>query len=125
MAVSHYRDLIAWQLAQEFKEDIVRLVKSSPAASANLRYRDQLLDAAMSVTANLTEGFLRYSPGDFRRFIGYSIASLGEAEVRLKDGILLGDFNESDCARAFTLAKRCLTPCVRLRQSQRLFMTRP
>ena len=39
--------------------------------------RNQLLDAASSVPANLVEGFRRYSPGEFPRFIDYSLASLG------------------------------------------------
>jgi four helix bundle protein len=124
MLVRHYRELVAWQLAQEFKEEIVRLVRSSSAASGNKRYQEQLLDAATSVAANLVEGFLRFSPGDFRRFIDCSLASLGEAEVRLKDGILLGYFTERDCVTAFRLAKRCLTASVRLKKSQRLFMKR-
>ena len=83
-----------------------------------------MLDAATSVAANLVEGFLRFSPGDFRKFIDYSLASLGEAEVRLKDGILLGYFAERDCETAFRLARRCLTASVRLKKSQRLFMKR-
>lgn len=109
MAVSHYRDLIAWQLAEQFKVEVVRLIRSSPEASKNFHYRDQVLNAAASVTANLVEGFLRYSPGEFRKFIDYSLASLGEVESRLKDGILIGYFSAPDCADAFKLARRCLT----------------
>ena len=125
MAVSHYRDLIAWQLAEQFKVEVVRLLRSSPSASENYRYRDQLLNAAASVTSNLVEGFLRFSLGEFRRFIDYGLASLGEAESRLRDGILTGYFSDADCAAAFKLARRCLTACIRLKQSQRLFITRP
>jgi four helix bundle protein len=124
MVVSHYRDLIAWQLAEQFQVEVVRLVRSSPEASKNIRYRDQVINSATSVTANIVEGFLRYSPGDFRRFIDYSLASLGETESRLRDGILLCYFSDPDCAEAFKLARRCLTACIRLKQSQQLFMTR-
>ena len=124
MMVPHYRDLIAWQLAEQFKVEVVRLVRSSPEASKNVRYRDQVVNAAASVTANLVECFLRFSPGDLRRFIDYSLASLGETESRLKDGILIGYFSEPDCSAAFKLARRCLTACIRLKQSQLLFMTR-
>ena len=120
MAVSHYRELIAWQLADKFKREIKRLVESSPAASSNGRYRD-LLNAAASVGANLVEGFLRYSPGEFRKFIDCSPASLGEAEARLRDGILFGYFTEADCGTAFRLARRCLTASVRLKHSRRYF----
>jgi four helix bundle protein len=122
MAVSHYKELIAWQLAESFKIEVTRLVRSSHGASANIGFRDQLLNAASSITSNIVEGFLRFSPGHFRRFLDYSLASLGEAEGRLRDGILFGYFTETDCAEAFRLARRCLTACVRLKQGQRLFM---
>jgi len=90
MAVRHHRELIAWQLADQFKKEVFRLLESSPAALSDFRYRSQLVDSSTSVTANLVEGFRRFSPGEFPRFIDYSLASLGEAEQRLRDGIELG-----------------------------------
>jgi four helix bundle protein len=121
MVVRHHRDLIAWQLADQFKKEVFRLLESSPAARSDFRYRSQLVDSATSVTANLVEGFRRFSPGDFPRFIDYSLASLGEAEQRLRDGIELGYFKEGACEAAFKLARRCLTAAIRLKQSQRRF----
>jgi four helix bundle protein len=121
MAVRHHRDLITWQLADEFKSEVIRLLKSSPAAWSDLRYRSQLVDCSLSVTANLVEGFRRFSSGEFPRFIDYSLASLGEAEQRLKDGIELGHFQAEACEPAFKLARRCLTAAIRLKQSQRRF----
>jgi four helix bundle protein len=117
--VRRYRDLIAWQLGNQFKAEVFRLLKSSPEAWSNLKYRSQLLDSAASVVANLVEGFLRFSPGEFPKFIDYSLGSLGEAEQRLRDGIELGYFEEADCETAFRLARRCLTASIRLKQSQR------
>ena len=67
MLVPHYRDLIAWQLAEQIQGSGCAAGRSSPEASKNIRYRDQVMNAAASVTANLVEGFLRFSPGDFRR----------------------------------------------------------
>ena len=122
--VGDYRELIAWQLADQFKSEVFRLLKSSPDAWSNWKYRIQLLDAASSVPANLVEGFRRFSSGDFPRFIDYSLGSMGEAEQRLRDGIELGYFKEEDCAAAFRLARRCLTASVRLKQSQRRFKRR-
>ena len=93
MAVRHHRDLIAWQLADEFKSEVIRLMKTSPNAWSDLKYRS----------------------------IDYSLASLGEAEQRLRDGIELGYFKGKDCEAAFLLARRCLTASIRLKQSQRRF----
>ena len=117
MVARRYQDLIAFQLADEFKREIIRLVQR-PQAALDLRYRSQLVNAATSVAANIVEGFLRHSPGQFAHYLAIAIGSLGEAEVRLRDGILLKHFTEADCALALPFAKRCATATVRLKVSQ-------
>jgi four helix bundle protein len=118
MAVRRPQDLIAWQLGEAFKVEVFRLVLRSPEARSAVRFKSQILDAASSVPSNIREGFLRCSPGDFARFLDYAIGSVGETEQRLLDGIQLGYFAPNDCQHAFTLARRCLTASVRLKQSQ-------
>ena len=119
MVVRHYKDLIAWQLAERFKVEIFGLLQASSRASEDRIYTEQLTAAASSVTSNITEGFLRFSPGDFKRFLDYALGSLGEAEGRLADGIQLGYFDATSCEQAFRFAKRCLVATVRLKKSQR------
>ena len=122
MAVRRYQDLIAWQLGEAFKLEVFRLVRASDGARCDHRFRSQLLEAARAVPANVIEGFLRYAPREFVRFIGFSIGSLGEAESRLRDGIQLRYFTEAECAGALHLARRCLTASVRLKRSQQRFL---
>jgi four helix bundle protein len=74
---------------------------------------------------NIAEGFLRNSPGDFRRFLGISLGSLGETESRLRDGIQLNYFSEDECKAAFRFGRRCAMACVGLRKSQLKFMKQP
>ena len=119
MGVRHYRELFAWQTAVALNSQVVRLVMGSPEARKDLRYRSQILEAGRGVPSSIVEGFLRCNPGDFRRFLDYSISSIGEAEQRLRDGIELGYFSAKDCAEAFRLARLCLTACIRLKNSQR------
>jgi len=116
--VRRYRDLIAWQLADEFRQEVFRLVRASPVAWADLRYKGQLVDAATSVPTNIAEGFLRCSP-EIRRFLDFSLGSLAEAETRLTAGVDLGYFEKKDCEHAQRLARRCLVATIRLKQSQR------
>jgi four helix bundle protein len=118
MTARKYQELIAWQVADMLRRFIFRMVLASSEAGRDLRLRTQLLEAARSVPANIAEGFRRKSPGDFARFLDYSLASLAEAEERLGDGLLLGYFTERDHAAAFVLAKRTLTATIRLKQSQ-------
>jgi len=119
VAVRHFRDLIAWQLAESFKADVFRLVRESPRAAANQLFRDQLINAASAVGKDIAEGFLRCSPREFCRFIDYALGSLGEAELRLEDGIELDYFSAEDCQTARRYARRCLVAMIRLKQSQR------
>jgi four helix bundle protein len=114
--------LIAWQLGEAFKREVFRIVQASEGARRDLKFRSQLLEAARAVPANLVEGFLRFAPREFARFLGFSIGSLGEAESRLRDGIQLGYFPETECTEAFQLARRCLTASVRLKRSQQRFL---
>ena len=118
MTVRHHKELFAWQTADGFKKEVHRLVTGSPAASRNFRYRDQILDASSDVDKDIVEGFRRKAPLEFAKFLDYALASLGEAEERLRDGIMWGYFTEADCSQAIRYAKRCLTASVRLKASQ-------
>jgi four helix bundle protein len=117
----HYKELIAWQLAQQFTTEVFALVQTSQRASNDRPYAEQLTGAASSVAHNIAEGFLRFGPREFKRFLDYALGSLGEAESRLEDGIQLGYFDRVSCENAFRFAKRCLVAAVRLKRSQRDF----
>ena len=67
---------------------------------------------------HITEGFLRFSPRDFCRFLDYALGSLCEAEGWIQDGIEFGYFQEEQCRRAFWFGKRCFTATLRLKHSQ-------
>lgn len=116
----HYKELIAWQLADQFKAEVFKLVRASQWASTDRPYAEQLTDAASSTAHNIAEGFLRFGPREFRRFLDYALGSLVEAEGRLEDGIQLGYFDRASCQTAFRLAKRCFVATLRLKRSQRV-----
>jgi four helix bundle protein len=119
MVARKCEELIAWQLSEAFRAEIYRLVRGSPEASQDMRYRSQIFEAADSIGVNIREGFLRFSPGEFAKFLDYALASLGEAEQRLKNGVRRMYFDEPSCREALQLARRALTAIVRLKQSQK------
>jgi four helix bundle protein len=82
----HFRELVAWQLAFELREQVLRLTKSGPAA-LDRRFCEQLNDSCRSVASNIAEGFGRYDPGDFARFLSIARGSLDETENHLRDGV--------------------------------------
>jgi four helix bundle protein len=117
--VARVQDLIAWQMADRFEVEVLRLIRESPKAARDWKYRDQILDSSSGVAPHISEGFLRCSAGDFCRFLDYALGSLAEAEQRLHSGIRREYFAAADCEPAFLLARRCLTATVRLKRSQR------
>ena len=90
----------------------------SATARGDLKYRDQLFDAAASVEANIAEGFGRYTPGQFVVFLRYALASLAECRTRLQDGVDRGHFRAADVERAIDYAARCEAATRALRASQ-------
>src|SRR5512147_3203971 len=112
-------DLIAWQLAVEFRDAVYALVRTSVEATRDYRYRNQLSNATAGVSANITEGFHRARPREFAQFLSYARASLAEAEDRIRDGIARGYFTAEACAAALLLAKRYCMAILRLIQSLR------
>ena len=55
-------------------------------ASKDFKYRDQIRDASASAPRNIAEGFARFRPKDFARFLEIARASLVETRNHLIDG---------------------------------------
>jgi four helix bundle protein len=107
MGVRRLEDLVAYQLAVEFKLLVYQLIREHPAAQRDVRYCDQLREAASSVEANLAEGWRRYVARDMAQFVRYSLASLEEAKVRIRDGVHRGHFTDRGCQGALAVGDRC------------------
>ena len=124
MGAQKLEQLIAWQLAHEFKVEVYRIVNTSRAAVKELEYRSQLFGAAASGESNVAEGFYRFAAADFARFLGMARASMGEARVRLLDGVDRGFFERADCEEALRLADRAMACAVSLKTSLEPFMAK-
>lgn len=118
MGAKRLEDLVAFQFAVEFKLEVYRIVGNSSAAGHDFKYKDQLFDAASGVERAIAEGFGRYRPLEFAQFLRYALASLGEAQRTLKDGIDRRHFSVENCAAAFTWARRCKAATQGLHASQ-------
>jgi len=66
-------------LADAFKSEVFALLKASREAMRDRRVRYQLKDAASGPPKDITEGFVRFSPRDFCRFLDDALGSLREA----------------------------------------------
>jgi len=118
MVVRRYEDFDAFQLAESFRSEVFRIVKASPDAMRDHRFKNQILGAVSGPAKHIAEGFLRRSPRAFAVFLDYALGSIAETELRLADGVQLGYYDDAVCRPAFRLARRCFTATARLRLSQ-------
>jgi len=111
--VRRYEDLIVWQLSYELKREVFAITETGPVAR-DFDFRDQIRDAAPSAPRNIAEGFGRFQPADFARFLEIAKASLTETHHHLRDGRDRGYFSESDCVRLSKLAGRAAKAAIAL-----------
>ena len=77
-------DLEAYQLAVQLRRRIFRLTKREPAAS-DFKFVGQIRDAARGGSRNISEGFSRFAPKEFRQYLNYARSSLSEVKDELTD----------------------------------------
>jgi four helix bundle protein len=81
-----YQDLRAWQTVRAFKVGLYTLIEQPPLAH-DFALCDQLRKAAASAQSNIAEGFGRFDPPDFGRFVKVARASLLECRNHLSDAV--------------------------------------
>lgn len=77
-----FQELVVWQKAHQFVLDVYRLTRSFPA-DERFGLTSQLRRAAVSVPANIAEGFPKRSANDKVRFFNIAQGSLEEAHYYL------------------------------------------
>ena len=80
--IRSYRDLRVWQEAMTLAEAVYRLTQTFPP-SEQYGMISQMRRAAVSVPANIAEGYGRESRGDYIRFLQIAQGSLKELETHL------------------------------------------
>ena len=122
MGFGKLEDIIALQLATQFKLAVYDLIERSERAKRDYKFVAQLTDALGSMEGNIAEGFHRNNPKEFVQFLRYSRGSHAEAETRVRDGVHRRYFNAQDCEGALHLARRSGMAILRLRQSIERFI---
>jgi four helix bundle protein len=83
------------------------MTASGPVATC-FKFRENLRDAADSAQRNFPEGFGRFAPGDFARFLDHSRSSLLEVKDGLESGVERGYWSAADADSADRLANRAM-----------------
>lgn len=124
MGAKRLDELRAWQSARAFKLEIYRLVRGSAEAKADFPFKSQLYEAAASGESNVAEGFHRFVAGEFAHFLGFACASIGEAQVRVQDGIDRGYFTDADTAECVRLGAEAMALVTALKTSLQPFIAK-
>ncbi|HVG52837.1 MAG TPA: four helix bundle protein [Vicinamibacterales bacterium] len=98
-------ELIAWQLAYELKLRVYALLKTGPI-TRDAKLTDQLRSAAGAAPRLIAEGFGRYLPGDFARYLRTANGELHETFDALRDGVDRGYFTQDQVVPLQRLSKR-------------------
>jgi four helix bundle protein len=80
--VERFEDLLAWQKGMDLVAATYRISRERPF-SRDFALCDQLHRAAISVVANIAEGFERSSATEFYRFLTIAKGSCGEVRTHL------------------------------------------
>jgi four helix bundle protein len=86
MSFRRIEDIRSWHLAREFKRAIYALIDHPPLAG-DVRLQGQLREAAAGPPAYIAEGFGRFDPADFARFVKMARASIVECRNHLIDAV--------------------------------------
>jgi len=99
--------MIIWRKSMDLTVAVYRLTATFPS---NERYNltDQIRRSATSIPANIAEGFRRFSPREWQRFIRIAFGSAGELESHLilakrLELVPLDEFKNSDVILQETL----------------------
>jgi len=104
MAIEQFEDVEAWQAARVLAAAIYDLSKATPLGR-DYGLRDQIQRAAVSVMANIAEGFDARSDLEFRRFLGYAYRSATETQSHLYVALDQGYADDELFARLYDQAQ--------------------
>jgi len=107
MGVHRFTELRAWQACDVYKKAVYRLCSAQPLAGDWGR-RVQLERSASGAPAHVAEGFGRFNPADFARFLVLARSSLMESQNHLLDAVDKGYITEETRLEHDALAEAAL-----------------
>ena len=102
-----FREIGAWQLANDLKLLAYEIVKRSTAAN-DFKFRDQLRDSARSAPRNIAEGFGRFKHKEFAQFARVAKGSEAEVLNHFIDAVESGYMSKEEFPRFEHAARKAL-----------------
>jgi four helix bundle protein len=115
MGATDFTELVCWQLARQLKLFVLQMT-ARPALRRNVRFRDQIEDAASSATRNIAEGFGRYDHKEFANFLKIAVASEFEVRDALIEASDRRYITQDELNQGLILTRRAISAAAKLRQ---------
>jgi len=107
VGVHRFTELRAWQACDVYKKAVYRLCSVEPL-STDWSRRTQLERSACGASVHVAEGFGRFNPADFARFLVLARSSLIESQNHLRDAVDKGYVTEETRLEHDALAEAAL-----------------
>ena len=105
--IERFEDLIAWQKARELTRAIYQVTRQGAFAS-DLGLARQMQRAAVSIMANIAEGFERGGRGEFHQFLSTAKASCAEVRSHLYVALDVGYLDQTTFSHLLAEQKKLL-----------------
>jgi four helix bundle protein len=83
MKLTRFEDLECWQEARKLVNGIYQVIQNDGPFQKDFRLSGQISGAAISVMANIAEGFVRRSDKEFVQFLFIAMSSAAEVQSHL------------------------------------------
>lgn len=83
MKIERFEDIEGWKEARILVNMIFKVIKESKLLQRDFRFKDQLTSSAISIMANIAEGFSRRSNKEFIQFLFIAKGSTSEFQSHL------------------------------------------
>ncbi len=110
MKLNHFTELDSWQKGRQLVLVVYKLT-SNEHFKKDFGLRDQVQRSAVSIIANIAEGFGAKSNVEYIRFLSMSIRSIYETQSHLYIAKDLGYISAADVQEADVLAEDCMHLC--------------
>jgi four helix bundle protein len=102
-AARQFEDLVAWQKARVLSREVYSATRSGPLEK-DFGLKAQMQRAAVSVMANVAEGFERRGPNEFLRYLAIAKSSCAELQSHLYVALDIGYIDRESFDRLLGLA---------------------
>jgi four helix bundle protein len=103
--IKRFEDILAWQEARKLVTQVYDMTREGTFAK-DFGLRDQIQRAAVSVMANIAEGFDCESHREFARFLGFARRSAVEVQSLLYAALDIGHITEEAFKSTYELAEK-------------------